>query len=131
MRFQGLVAFLLVFAALACHPGPVLNTGPKQPSVGGTIAGIVRTSGGTPLVTRKVAAINIATGARYEASTSSNGGYTIQVPEGKYRLELELRAGEAIETQPAETEVNNSDLDSDRNFVLTVKTPQHDDENAQ
>src|SRR6188474_2054008 len=32
-----------VMTLIACHPGPVLNTGANPPSVGGTIAGLVTT----------------------------------------------------------------------------------------
>src|SRR6186713_2170594 len=72
---------------IACHPGPVLDTTARQPSVGGTIAGIVSTSDSTVAVpSRIVTAIETTTGSRYEATTASNGGYTIQVPEGTYRI---------------------------------------------
>jgi len=45
------------------------------------------------------------------------------VPVGTYRIEVELRGGEALSKQPAETHVNNGDLDSARDFVVTVKAP--------
>jgi hypothetical protein len=102
----------------------VLDAGPKQPSVGGTIAGIVTTADSTVAVPgRKVTATETTTGSHYDATTPSNGGYTIQVPEGTYRIEVELLAGEALAKQPDPTRVNNSDLDSGRNFVITVKPP--------
>ena len=101
--------------------GPVLNTGTQVPA-GGTIAGTVSATGGTSALSgRKVTAIETTTGARYETTTAVNGGYTIKVPVGVYRLELELRSGEAIEKAPGETRVNKSDLDAGRNFVVTVK----------
>jgi len=125
MRFlmtSVLVAVSLAFS-LACHPGPVLGGG-SQPSVGGTIAGKVSEAGGTvALVGRKVTAINIATGARYETTTSVTGGYTIKVPEGGYRLEVELREGETMAKRPDETRINNSDLDPARDFEIAVKPP--------
>jgi hypothetical protein len=90
--------------------------------VGGTIAGAVRASGGSSALSgRKVTAINEATGARFETSTAANGGYTVKVPAGTYRLEVELRAGEAVQTHPDATEVNVGDLDPDRDFVLSVR----------
>ena len=104
---------------VACHPGPVIHTS-KQP-VGGTIAGIVGTTNGTAgLSSRKVAAVDVVSGARYETTTGITGGYTIQVPEGTYRLEVETRAGERVTKQPAETRVNNGDLDSARNFEIAA-----------
>jgi hypothetical protein len=106
---------------LGCAPrGPVVDTGNRPEGVGGTIAGIV-SAGTAPLSGRKVTAVNEATGARFDASTATNGGYTIKVPTGTYRLEVELRAGETVQTQPPATDVNVGDLDPDRNFVLTVR----------
>jgi Carboxypeptidase regulatory-like domain len=116
---QALLAIGILMSA-ACHPGPVLDTGPKQ-SVGGTIAGIVSTDANSPVVGRKVTAINVSTNTRYDATTGSNGGYTIKVPEGTYRIELTLQPGEAISKQPADTKINNSDLDPHRDFVITAK----------
>lgn len=103
--------------------GPVIDTGDKPEAVGGTIAGFVRDTGGAPLSARKVTAIDLASGARYEASSAANGGYTMKVPRGKYRLEVELRPGETVAEQPVETEINASDLDPHRNFVIAIKTP--------
>jgi hypothetical protein len=102
------------------HGRAVIDTRAQPEGVGGTIAGTVRANGGTePLSARKVTAINEQTGQRYDVSTASNGGYTVKVPAGKYRLEVELRPGEVITTRPDPTDVNVGDLDPDRNFVLT------------
>src|SRR4051795_4438428 len=99
--------------AVACHPGPVVNTDPNK--VGGTIAGIVKTADASVAVPgRKVSVIDVATGARRDTTTASNGGYTIQVPEGTYRFEIELRAGETLAKQPEQTHIGNSDLDASR-----------------
>jgi hypothetical protein len=43
------------------------------------------------------------------------------VPEGTYRIELELRAGESLEKRPEDTRVHRSDIDAGRDFVVTVK----------
>jgi hypothetical protein len=119
----GLAAVLVLATAVGCAGhGPVVDTGSKPPGVGGTISGMVRASGGTvALAGRTVTAVDVATGARFETSTAVNGGYTMKVPTGKYRLEVELRPGETLAEQPAETEVNTSDLDPHRNFTITVK----------
>ena len=45
----------------------------------------------------------------------------MQVPEGTYRFEIELRAGETLAKQPEETHVGNSDLDTSRDFVITMR----------
>jgi hypothetical protein len=110
----------LVIGIAACHP-PVLTTEPDL-KAGGTIAGIVRASdGSTPLATRKVTAIHAASGARFETTTGANGGYTIKVPEqGRYRIEVELREGETVAKGPQETDINNGDIDSGRDFEITV-----------
>ena len=116
-------ALLVCVAALsaACHPGPIVNARPNK--VGGTIAGIVKTADSSIAVPgRKVSVIDVKTGARHETTTAANGGYTIQVPEGTYRFEIELRAGETLAKQPGQTQVSNSDLDAGRDFVITMKT---------
>jgi hypothetical protein len=119
------IAMLLCFAtvaAAACHPEPVLNTGPAQPPVGGTIAGIVTTTDSMiPVVDRKVTVTDARTGAHFETRLASNGGYTIQVPKGTYHIDIELHEGEALATRPEDTHINNGDLDPHRNFVITVR----------
>jgi hypothetical protein len=120
---QLLVLGLLVAAPGCSHP-PVISTGPDL-KAGGTIAGIVRaTDGSVPLVARQVTAIDTKTGARFDTTTGINGGYTIKVPEtGRYRIEVELREGEVVAKGPQETDINNGDLDSGRDFEITVKPP--------
>jgi carboxypeptidase family protein len=112
-----------VLTSVGCHPGPVIGTGPNPPGVGGTIAGIVSTTAKEPIPDRKVTAINTQTGARLDATTGPNGGYTIKVPEGTYRLEVELRPGETVTKHPGDTRVNKSDLDPQRHFVIRVPLP--------
>jgi hypothetical protein len=63
----------------------------------------------------------VASGARFEATTGANGGYTIKVPEGTYRLEVELHPGEVVLKQPDQTRINKSDLDPQRDFTIAVK----------
>lgn len=124
MKLNVCAAFAWLLVASACAPrGPVLDTTATAPEgVGGTIAGAVRAGGGsTPLSGRKVTVINEESGARFETSTGINGGYAVKVPAGTYRLEVELREGEAVEKQPEVTEVNVGDLDPSRDFVLTVR----------
>ena len=123
MRFSSILLASVVLSAAACHPGPkIINGGAQQPSVGGTIAGIVTTADPAVAVPgRKVTAVETTSGSRYDTTTATNGGYTMKVPEGTYRIEIELRPGEALAKQPQPTKVNNSDLDSGRDFVITVK----------
>jgi carboxypeptidase family protein len=121
-------AVLVAVAALsaACGPGPMGRPGPvvnSQPArVGGTIAGIVKTADSSVAVPgRKVTVIEVKTGARHDTTTGTNGGYTLQVPEGTYRFEIELRAGETLSKKPEDTHVGNSDLDTSRDFIITTK----------
>jgi hypothetical protein len=95
------VLFLFLTSAIACHPGQPLAGGVKQPA-GGTLT-------------------ELTSNAHYDTTTAANGGYTILVPEGTYRIELELRAGESLEKHPADTRVHRSDIDAGRDFVVTVK----------
>jgi Carboxypeptidase regulatory-like domain len=120
LRLTHPLLVVTLFAAAACHPGPVLT--PKA-DVGGTIAGIVSTEGDAPVPGRKVTAVEVATGMRYEATTGTNGGYTIKVPQGTYRLELELRSSEVVVKQPPETKIQKSDLDPRRDFTISAKPP--------
>lgn len=115
------LAFALALLALsACHPGPVVGSSGNPPT-SGTIAGIVSTDGNAPVVGRKVTAIDAASGAKFDATTGANGGYTIKVPPGSYRLEVELHGGERVAKQPDVTKVNKSDLDPHRDIVITAR----------
>lgn len=105
-------------AVVACHPGPVTNT--TEMRVGGTIAGNVTATGTTPVPGRRITATNVASRATFDATTGTTGGYTIKVPEGTYRLDIELRPGETVSKRPDDTEVNTGDLDPGRDFDLTV-----------
>ena len=121
MTSRLLVPVVVLLLSLACSPGgPVIDTGPR-PDVGGSISGTVTANdGATALSTRRVTVVNVNTGGRIDTSTTSTGGYTMRVPRGTYRLEVELRPGETLARQPGSTEVNAGDLDAGRNFVVAV-----------
>jgi hypothetical protein len=123
MTFRLLATAAALLFSLGCHPNrPVIDAGPK-PDVGGSISGTVTASGGAiALGARRVTAINVDTGARFDVSTTTTGGYTVRVPAGMYRLEVELRSGETLATQPEATEVDAGDLDAGRNFVVAVSS---------
>ena len=119
MRRLLLAVFLT--SSVACHPGQPLAGGVKQQSAG-TISGTVSASDkSVGLTGRKVTLTEVTTNARYDTTTAANGGYTIQVPPGTYRIELELRPGETLEKQPANAHVSSSDLDAGRDFIVTVR----------
>jgi hypothetical protein len=113
----GIVALLLAGAAACHHPGPIAG-GTKAPESTGTISGIVSSVGGTGLPGRKVTAVEVASNDRHDATTGADGGYTIKVPPGHYRLELALTTGESLQTRPPEVHITRSDLDAGRNFVV-------------
>ena len=121
MRPRFFATLLLVVGVAGCHPSrPVVDTG-TRPDVGGAIAGRVTANDGTTaLSARKVTAVNESTGARFEVSTATNGGYTVRVPPGMYRIEVELRRGETLTTEPSPTDVEAGDLDAGRDFVVAV-----------
>jgi hypothetical protein len=115
------VLSLCLTSSVACHPGQPLAGGVKAPA-GGTIAGTVSASDKSVALTgRKVTVTELTSNAHYDTTTAANGGYTIQVPEGTYHIDLELRAGETLEKRPDDTRVNRSDLDTGRDFVVTIK----------
>jgi hypothetical protein len=111
------VLLMLGSGCAARHGGPVLG-GSTTPERTGTVSGTVRAADGSPLSGRRVSAIDMATEAHYDATTAASGGFTIIVPSGKYRLEVELRGGDVIATQPAPTDVNVGDLDAQLDFVI-------------
>jgi hypothetical protein len=102
----------------ARHGRPIFG-GSTIPNERGTVSGIVRTTTGTQLPGRKVSAINVATGAHFDVTTSRDGGYTLEVPVGEYRLDLTLNGGETIAKQPKPTKVNPGDLDEELDFAVS------------
>src|SRR3977135_3333747 len=108
MRLSVLLLCCVVMTAAACHPGPVIDAGAKQPPVGGTIAGIVTTADPSVAVPgRKVTATETATKWHYAPTTALNGAYTIKVPQGTYRIDVELHEGETLAKRPDETRITN------------------------
>jgi hypothetical protein len=122
MTLHRRAAVLLMVFTIGCLPrGPVVDTGAAPEGVGGTIAGTVSASDEkTPLAGRKITAIDATTSRRFDTSTGVGGSYSLKVPAGTYRLELELRPGEMLDARPEATDVGVGDIDSARNFVVTV-----------
>ncbi len=123
MRLCSVVIVLTLFLASCIARGSVgLAPGDRPPNTGGTISGLVRSAGdNAPLSGRKVTIVNLETGEKLETSTAVNGGYTIKVPQGNYRVEVELRQGEVVTQKPDDVHISKSDLDAGRNFTITVK----------
>src|SRR6266511_2485484 len=112
---RSLVLFLLIACPACSLNKPVSGTGDRSTATSGTLAGLVSTDAGrTALSGRKVTATNTATNAHFDTTTATDGGYTMQVPAGRYAIDVELRAGERLEKRPEPTDVGAGDLDAGR-----------------
>lgn len=97
---------------------PVVDPTPKPGDTRGTLSGMVRTTTGEPLGGRQITITSLEGGAHYEARTTDSGGYTVQLPRGKYRVQVQLRGGESLKEGPTEVDLNSGDLDPRRDFVI-------------
>lgn len=113
-----MVVLLMLSGGCGARHGRPLIGGSTIANPTGTLSGTVTSSTGTPLEGRRVSAINMATEQRYDVTTATNGGYTIKVPTGRYRLEVELRGGDQLGTQPEQRQVNVGDVDEKLDFVI-------------
>lgn len=122
MTFRPLAAVVLAVTSLAaCRTGtPFMDRTEKPARLDGTIAGHVRSESNVAVVSRIVRAIAVPSGPTFETTTNAAGTYTMKVPPGRYRLEVELRQGERLAKEPGETTVGGSDLDPSRDFVIAV-----------
>jgi len=118
-RFAAVATVLALLGGAACHTNrPVWSATPGDSRTPGTIAGILKTPGGEPVPGRRVSAVSVETAQRYSAESNVNGGFSIHVPPGKYRLEPELREGETLVRDPGVINVNKSDTDANREIVI-------------
>ena len=119
-RFVALALAAALATVTGCRTGqPIYNRTPEDQTTPGTIAGIVRAGvGGEPLAGRQVQAVELSSGRRYSATSSVTGGFSIPVPPGKYRLEVELREGERVLRAPGTIDINDSDLDANLEVVI-------------
>jgi hypothetical protein len=120
LRRALLTAMVASLASACLSSRPVIDSGSKPAQQDGTIAWHVSTDGDAPVVTRRVRIVPLDGGTPYETTTNAAGTYTVKVRPGRYRLEVELHPGERVVKQPEDTEVNPSDLDPDRNFVISA-----------
>jgi hypothetical protein len=110
---------LTLLAATACRAGrPLIDTSPADQTTPGTIGGILKDAGGGPVAARVVHAVRADTSLKYSATTNVNGGFSIQVPPGHYRLQVELREGERVLKDPGRIHITKSDLDANIEVVL-------------
>ena len=113
-----MVVLLMLSGGCAARHGRPIVGGSVVPNPTGTISGTVRSNTGTPFEGRRVTAINMATEAHFDTMTEKNGGYTVKVPPGRYRIEVELRGGDQVASQPDPFNVNVGDLDEQMNVVI-------------
>ena len=115
------VALAAVLAATGCRTGrPIYDSSHENHQTPGTIGGILRAGiGGEPVADRRVIAVSLSDATqRYPATTNVTGGFSIKVPPGKYRLEVDLRDGERILRSPGTIDINKSDLDANLEVVI-------------
>lgn len=114
------VALAVALAAGGCRAGqPIYSRTPGNQLTPGTIAGNVHAGeGGDPLPGRRIEAVELTSGRRYSATTNVTGGFSIPVPPGQYRLDVELREGERVIRSPGSIDINDSDLDANLEVVI-------------
>jgi hypothetical protein len=107
----------------ACRTGvPVVDANPGPSSVSGTITGTLSSEDGKAGIGgRKITAVNADTGERATVVTSETGGYTLKVKPGRYRMEVELAAGEVIVKDRGSFTVSRSELQHDVDIRIGVK----------
>jgi hypothetical protein len=89
----------------------------SQGTISGTVRGLERA---LPVAGRSIAIIDVATGQRRVIQTSSTGGFSVEVPTGRYRVELPLRDGEMLVQRPDVVEVEHASGGSHVELVLAT-----------
>lgn len=107
-------------ALSACQRGvPFIDTAPAAAQGDATITGTVRVPEGNARADgRTVEAVNIATGERQRVSTNTAGGFSFKLQPGKYRVQLMLKGGEALVSQPGLIELNTNAVEAAADFVV-------------
>lgn len=99
-----------VLVGVACHQRVPVDAATRPADARSTLTGIVRAREGAAAVAgRDVQIINMDTGARHTAQTGDNGGFTIELPAGKYQIEVPLRAGETLVNRPGVVRLADGD----------------------
>src|SRR3982750_969044 len=116
------VGFMALLLSTGCRRAlPVVDTAQPPHAAHATIPGTARGPEGTsPVPGRTVEIVNVTTGERHTATTSSNGGFTIALPAGEYRLDIPLRAGEMLIKRPDVVNLDRGDIDSHVEFVMAT-----------
>jgi hypothetical protein len=111
------LASLLVLTGCRRGVSDVDNAAPAHPKA--SLSGTVRAPEGRPTIEgRIIEAINVDTGERRRQTTRRNGGFTFKLKPGEYRIELVLRLGEALTSQPGIIDLNERADDAHADFVI-------------
>jgi hypothetical protein len=114
---------LLIAGGLsACRQAPPIVQNPARSTAAlATINGTVQgPTSGVPA--RMVTVISESTGQRRSVLTRPTGGFTLAVPPGKYRVEVQLLRGERLLRSPANVEVAPGAIDGHVDFVVGLET---------
>jgi hypothetical protein len=109
---------VVIFGALSGCRGIEARDPDRAFGRDGTIVGTVRGAEPAALDGRTVEVVNLPTGERQRTVTNREGAFTVHVPAGKYRIELALRDGERLASQPGTLDVNRLDAEAHADFVL-------------
>jgi hypothetical protein len=113
------VALVGLLVLTGCRPAvlAVDSAAPAHPKA--SLSGTVRAPEGRPTIEgRIVEAINLDTGERRRQTTRRNGGFTFKLKPGEYRIELVLRPGEALTSQPGIIDLKQRVDDGHADFVI-------------
>jgi hypothetical protein len=116
-RLGAVLVGLTLVAGAGCRAHQAINAD-KDMTTRGTIAGQVVEENGDPVQGRRVHAVHVGSTQRYSAVSSVTGGFSIPVPPGDYRLEIELQPGEVVKRDPGLIHINKSDLDAQEDIVI-------------
>jgi len=118
-RLAATLGTVLILTTAACRSyQPVLVQAMGDKTTPGTIAGVLSAPGGEPLSGRNVYAVDVKSAQRYSAMTNVTGGFSIKVPPGEYRLQVDLQEGEHVVRDPGVVHINKSDLDANLKIVV-------------
>ena len=118
VRRLALHASLATGVLVGCHPTTTVVT-TTSAAIGGTIAGVVHGPADDALGDRNVSVVNIETGERYQTTTGPNGGYSMRVSPGTYRLEVQLRKREKL-SEDSPTILISADADTTTTVDVNV-----------
>lgn len=109
----------IVFAT-GCQRTAAANGGPAvgsaaQATINGTVRGA---EGGSPISGRTISIVDVKTGERRSAQTTSTGAFRIVLPVGQYRLDVDVRDGEAVLKHPDVVALDAGGVDSHVEFVV-------------